>query len=93
MSGDSRDSRIRIYRHGPAWHFGFWGLYHGAGLAVHGAWERSALGKRFKEWRGARFLGTAVTDVFVAYGWLLFFYSLPEVSRYTRVLFLGKESP
>jgi alginate O-acetyltransferase complex protein AlgI len=79
--------------HGPAWHFGFWGLYHGAGLAVHGAWERSAAGRRFKGWRGARWVGTAVTDVFVAYGWLLFFYSLPEVSRYTRVLLLGKEAP
>jgi alginate O-acetyltransferase complex protein AlgI len=79
--------------HGAAWHFGFWGLYHGAGLAAHGAWERSALGRRFKEWRGARVLGIAVTDVFVAYGWLLFFYSLPEVSRYTKILLLGKEAP
>src|SRR4029077_11041318 len=62
--------------HGAAWHFGFWGLYHGAGLTVHSLWERSGAGRRFASWRGSRWVGVAVTDAFVAYGWLLFFYPL-----------------
>lgn len=73
--------------HGAAWHFGVWGLYHGVGLAVHGLWERSAAGRRFGATRPARWVGTAVTDLFVAYGWLLFFYPLETVVRYTRILF------
>lgn len=72
--------------HGPAWHFGLWGLYHGLGLAAHGGWERSALSRRLARLPGWRFAGTALTDAFVAYGWLLFFYPLDRVAAYTRIL-------
>jgi alginate O-acetyltransferase complex protein AlgI len=72
--------------HGPAWHFGVWGLYHGAGLAVHGIWERTAAGRPGTPNRGARLLGIVATDVFVAYGWLIFFYPVASVVKYTRIL-------
>jgi alginate O-acetyltransferase complex protein AlgI len=79
--------------HGPAWHFGLWGLYHGAGLAVHGLWERSAFSRRIAPHRGTHLLGIVVTDVFVAYGWLLFFYPVPSVVRYSRILLGLPEAP
>jgi alginate O-acetyltransferase complex protein AlgI len=73
--------------HGAAWHFGFWGLYHGAGLTLHSLWERSRAGRRFAAFRPSRWIGIAVTDAFVAYGWLLFFYPLDKVAMYTKALF------
>jgi len=79
--------------HGPAWHFGLWGLYHGAGLAVHGLWERSAFGQRMAPRRATRFLGIVMTDLFVAYGWLLFFYPVASVVRYSRILLGFPEAP
>jgi alginate O-acetyltransferase complex protein AlgI len=74
--------------HGPSWHFGIWGLYHGAGLAAHNAWENSALGRKWSSWAPSRWIGIGVTNVFVAYGWLLFFYPMEEVAKITRHLFL-----
>jgi alginate O-acetyltransferase complex protein AlgI len=72
--------------HGAAWHFGLWGLYHGLGLAVHSLWERSAIGARLSSAAGARWLGIALTDAFVAFGWLLFFYPVDRVAVLTRAL-------
>lgn len=72
--------------HGPAWHFGLWGLYHGGGLVVHGLWERSAAAKRLAGSRAARLAGVLLTDAFVAWGWLLFFYPVEQVVRYSRIL-------
>ncbi len=72
--------------HGAAWHFGFWGLYHGAGLTAHSVWEKSRIGKRFAAFPGSRWIGIAVTDAFVAYGWLLFFYPLGRVATFTKAL-------
>lgn len=73
--------------HGAEWHFGLWGLYHGFGLAAHGLWERSSLGRRFADVAAARWLGMIVTDVFVAFGWLLFFYPMDRVAVLTKALF------
>jgi len=73
--------------HGAAWHFGFWGLYHGAGLTVHSLWEKSAAGRRFASVPASRWIGTAMTFAFVAYGWLLFFYPLTRVAGFTKALF------
>ena len=79
--------------HGPAWHYGFWGLYRGAGLAIHGVWQQSARRARFAETRASRWLGMVLTDLFVAFGWLLFFYPLQKVAFFSRILFFGKEAP
>jgi alginate O-acetyltransferase complex protein AlgI len=73
--------------HGAAWHFGLWGIYHGAGLAVHNAWEKTSWRARFHQWSFSAWVGVAVTNVFVAFGWLLFFYPVNDVVRYTRTLF------
>jgi alginate O-acetyltransferase complex protein AlgI len=58
--------------HGAAWHFVGWGLWHGAGLGAHRAWETTALGERLSKISGARWLSTALTFLFVAFGWVLF---------------------
>jgi len=73
--------------HGPSWHFGIWGLYHGAGLAAHNAWEKSRWGQKWGALAVSRWVGIGVTNVFVAYGWLLFFYPLEEVLKITKRLF------
>jgi alginate O-acetyltransferase complex protein AlgI len=73
--------------HGASWHFGLWGLYHGAGLALHHAWERSRAGQAWNRVPGSRWAGMIVTNVYVAYGWLLFFYPLEDVGKYTGYLF------
>lgn len=72
--------------HGAAWNFAVWGLYHGLGLAVHGAWSKAWPAA---EQRGlpARLLSWAACMVFVAYGWLLFFYPLDQAWRLTQALF------
>lgn len=72
--------------HGAAWHFGLWGLYHGFGLAAHSAWEKSTFGRRFAAVPASRWVGMVVTDAFVGYGWLLFFYPTDKVAALTRVL-------
>jgi alginate O-acetyltransferase complex protein AlgI len=73
--------------HGASWHFGVWGIYHGVGLAVHNSWENSNLGRKWGFHPVSRWVGVAVTNVFVAYGWLLFFYPLEQVAKYTKHLF------
>ena len=72
--------------HGASWHFGIWGIYHGLGLTLHN------LGKsRTRETLGrlpaSRWVGIAATNVFVAYGWLLFFYPMDQVVKITSHLF------
>lgn len=63
--------------HGPAWHFVLWGLWHGLGLAVSLSYA-TVLGAAGRGLAGlfARVpaLGWALTLLYVALGWLLFFY-------------------
>ena len=67
--------------HGAAWNFILWGVFHGAGLAICGNY-RLLLGR----WALAsesffeRFppLSWAITTAYVWFGWLLFFYPLPQ---------------
>jgi len=72
--------------HGAAWHFVVWGIYHGLGMAAHGVYR-----SRWPDFgKGSRLylLGAhALTLVFVAYGWLIFFYPLDRVAFLTRCLF------
>jgi alginate O-acetyltransferase complex protein AlgI len=73
--------------HGASWHFGIWGMFHGAGLAVHNVWGNSRTGKTWASWAPSRWIDIAVTNVFVAYGWLLFFYPMDQVWKFTLKLF------
>jgi alginate O-acetyltransferase complex protein AlgI len=57
--------------HGAAWHFVGWGLWHGAGLGAHRVWERSPAGARAAK-LPVRWPSTALTFLFVAFGWVLF---------------------
>lgn len=73
--------------HGPHWNFVVWGLYHGLGFGI-------CLGYRHLGFVGARlyrllqavpFLGWLITYLFVAFGWLIFFYP-PEEALFKMVL-------
>lgn len=76
--------------HGAAWNFVFWGLYHGAGLAVASTY-RTVLGAPGRALGTALtrlpLLGWAVTMLFVFVGWLYFFYPVPEATHLLRLLF------
>lgn len=72
--------------HGPAWHFGVWGLYQGAGLGVHALWRSTRAAERFSRLPFANVLSLMLTLCFVAWGWLLFFYPLADVARFSRAL-------
>ena len=75
--------------HGPAWNFAFWGLYHGAGLAISSNYE-AALGRPGLALAAffARFppVGWALTLVFVLIGWLFFFYPFAEAWQMLKLL-------
>ncbi|HJT24980.1 MAG TPA: MBOAT family O-acyltransferase [bacterium] len=73
--------------HGASWHFGLWGMYHGAALALHNAWEKSKFGQKWIALPFSRWVDIGATNVFVAYGWLLFFYPLDQVIKITQHLF------
>ena len=73
--------------HGASWHFGLWGLYHGMGLVLHNLWEKSPAGRKWFSFGLSRWVDIAATNIFVAYGWLLFFYPMDEVVKITRHLF------
>ena len=76
--------------HGAAWNFIFWGLYHGAGLAISANY-RTALGS-FGRSLGTLFdrlplLAWILTMLFVFVGWLYFFYPVPVATHMLRLLF------
>ena len=79
--------------HGPAWNFAFWGVYHGAGLAVSSNYE-AALGRPGRSLAAffARFpiVGWALTLLFVMIGWLFFFYPVAEAAQMLKLLFIRK---
>ena len=72
--------------HGASWHFGIWGLYHGIGLVFHDVFGKSRVGRRWFTFPFSRWFDIAFTNVFVAYGWLLFFYPMDQVEKFTRCL-------
>jgi len=73
--------------HGASWHFGLWGMYHGVALALHNAWGKTRVGQKWVSLPWSRWVDIAMTNIFVAYGWLLFFYPVDQVIRLTRQLF------
>jgi alginate O-acetyltransferase complex protein AlgI len=75
--------------HGPAWHFVIWGVYHGVGLAVCATYERVPVaGPAVAElFRREPATGWLATQLYVWFGWLVFFYPLNEAMRMARALF------
>ena len=73
--------------HGAAWHFGIWGIYHGIGLGINAVWKEFSIAKKLKENLLYICFCFCLTNLFVMYGWLLFFYPLDKVYKYTLILF------
>ncbi|MCC6175184.1 MAG: MBOAT family protein [Chloroflexi bacterium] len=75
--------------HGAAWNFIYWGVYHGAGLAFSASYARiPIIGPAVT--RGLAFvpgLRWALTLLFVAFGWLLFFYPTERAWQMAILLF------
>jgi alginate O-acetyltransferase complex protein AlgI len=76
--------------HGAAWHFLFWGVYQGLGLAIHAFYERAsrpdrpgAPGMGLKLPAIPAMMAHGLTLLFVGYGWLWFFYPLPQALSLT----------
>lgn len=78
--------------HGAAWHFVVWGLWNGAGLAIHRVWT-ALVGERLpsvvKVSPVQIALSTVVTFVFVVFGWVLFASPTLALARtvYNEMLF------
>ncbi len=75
--------------HGPAWNFVVWGIYHGVGLGVCATYRSipglgPALSRIFEK---DPIFAFALTQAFVWFGWLLFFYPVTEAWQMTRLLF------
>lgn len=75
--------------HGAAWNFILWGLYHGLGLAICSNYAAlPGLGPRLHALLGRRpRLCWLATQLFVALGWLLFFYPAEQAWLMTVQLF------
>ncbi len=76
--------------HGAAWNFLFWGLYHGIGLTLAVTYRKNfgrlgrALGQVFDKLPATAWL---TTFCYVSFGWLLFFYPIPQALEMLRLLF------
>lgn len=79
--------------HGPAWHFILWGLWHGIGLVINYSYATilGPVGRKLAAALArAPALGWAVTLLYVAFGWLLFFYEpLPAWAMAAKLLALN----
>lgn len=74
--------------HGPAWNFVVWGLYHGVGLAVCATYRSvpsvgPGVAKIFDREPMA---GLLLTQAYAWFGWLLFFFPVPEAVRMAKLL-------
>jgi len=58
--------------HGAAWHFVFWGAFHGTGLVLNHAWRKFIGGSSDEGPLIIRVISTLMTFVFVLLGWVLF---------------------
>ncbi len=76
--------------HGAAWHFALWGIYHGIGLSICNSYKNFPIIKNLAIlMERVPILSWAVTFLFVCFGWLLFFYPVPEALNMFRLLFSG----
>ncbi len=75
--------------HGPDWHFIFWGLYHGFGLALSSNY-RAACGRPgefvHQCLENNPLLSWLITFLFVSVGWVFFFYPLNQAFRFLCLL-------
>jgi alginate O-acetyltransferase complex protein AlgI len=75
--------------HGAAWHFVLWGLWHGAGLAVCSSYAALPIvGGGLARWLPSRpAVGWLLTQLFVGFGWLIFFFPVDQAARMAALLF------
>src|SRR5258708_40230101 len=67
--------------HGAAWNFVIWGLYHGLGLGVCASYRRLPYGIGItleKVFSRVRPISWIITQSFVWFGWLLFFFPMEK---------------
>lgn len=78
--------------HGAQWHYVFWGLYHGLGLAVCNTYRRlpAGIGERLYVFMNHFPLAKwFITYAFVSIGWLFFFYPVNDAWQMIRLLFIS----
>ncbi len=74
--------------HGAAWHFVVWGLYHGLGLALCSTYRALPVVRSLAPvFDKLPLLSWLVTTLFVAFGWLIFFYPLERACTMFCALF------
>jgi alginate O-acetyltransferase complex protein AlgI len=74
--------------HGPAWHFVLWGLLHGVGLAACASYEKiPGLGLLLKKaFTKEPLIAWGLTQLYVWFAWLVFFYPLAEAGQMAKLL-------
>lgn len=75
--------------HGPAWHFVLWGLWHGVGLAICATYSRIPVAGNIVHRGFSRepLAGWTLTQLYVGFGWLIFFYPVSDAWKMTSQLF------
>ncbi len=75
--------------HGPAWHFVLWGIWHGVGLGVCSTYKAiPILGRKLESLLGKEpLVPWFLTQTFVFFGWLLFFYPASDAWHMAKRLF------
>jgi len=74
--------------HGPAWNFVAWGVYHGVGLGIAATYHSipglgAGLSRVFER---DPIFAHILTQAFVWFGWLLFFYPVPVALQMAKLL-------
>lgn len=72
--------------HGASWHYGIWGIYHGIGLGVHSLWKELKLRNQLISSRVYSLACLCITNIFVMYGWLIFFYPIERVWELSKII-------
>ncbi len=76
--------------HGAHWHYMAWGLYHGIGISLCLAYPKllGTAGLKLQSFLAKYWLVKwLMTYLFVSFGWLLFFFPLPEAVEKFQLLF------
>jgi alginate O-acetyltransferase complex protein AlgI len=75
--------------HGAASNFVFWGVYHGAGLAVNNSYRNVPyVGPKLSDFFNRfKVVSWAITMIFVGVGWVYFFYEMKQANQMVGLLF------